>query len=239
VGNYVTVAEVRAEGVPATVSDARIEARIAKWEQIVEQLTGNVFRVLEPGELVFDGNNMSILHFNLPLVSVSSVKINDETTALGVDEYRAYVGKTPPQDDRRNPKIELTPTGNVSVIFRSAPDVFLKGYDQRITAKWGFVDPDPATPGSYITPPAIEGAIVQLVCYDLDGYMDAGSDAARTKTRERTDGHEVEWSDAVQSQWASIPADVAEILKLYRRPQVITAPDPLIVADPSAAIAGY
>lgn len=236
-GNYVTEAEVRAEGATGTAD--RINARIAKWEQIVEQLTGNVFRVLEPGELIFDGNNMSVLHFNLPLVEVSSVKINDETVALGADEFRAYTGRMPPQDDRRNPKIELTPSGNVSVIFRSAPDVFLKGYDQRITAKWGFVDDDPATPGSYVTPPAIKGAIIQLVCLDLDGYFERGSDAARTKLREKTDGHEVEWADSKRSVWAIIPDDVADILLLYRRPQIITAPDPLIVADPSAVIVGY
>jgi len=235
-GNYATEAEVRAEG--ASASTERINARIAKWEQVVEQLTGNVFHVLEPGELAFDGNNMSLLHFNLPLVQVTAVKINGETTALDASEYRAYTGLTPPQDDRRNPKIELTPTGATSIIFRSAPAVFLKGYYQRITARWGFVDPG-AAPGDYVTPPAIKGAVIQLVCLDLDGYFESGSAGAGSIVKEVTDGHQVEFASDKKTLWSLVPSDVADILLLFRRPQIITAPDPLIVADPSAMIAGY
>jgi hypothetical protein len=80
-GNYVTVADIRAEGVTqATADDNRVGARIAKWEGLVERITRNVFRELDPGPITFDGNNDRMLHFNLALVEVTDVKINGETT---------------------------------------------------------------------------------------------------------------------------------------------------------------
>lgn len=223
-GNYVTVADVRAEGAPATVSDARIEARIAKWEQLVEQITGNVFRVIEPGELTFDGNNSALMHFNLALVEVSSLKTNDQDTALDPIEFTAYTGRSTPQDDRRNPKIVLTPSGTAT-IFRTSPGVFVKGLDQRITAKWGFVDDDPLTPGGYITPPPIKAAIIELVCLDLDNYFSSASRQGQLR-KETTDGHSVEYDYDVsaQSLYSIVPRAIMDVLSIYRRPQIIDAP---------------
>lgn len=235
-GNYVTEAEVRAEG--ATASPDRINARIEKWEAIVERVTGNFFRVLDPGALVFDGNNMGTLFFSAPLIEVTSIKINSETVATSTDQYRAFTSRTPPRDDRNNPRIELTPTGNVSPIFRSCPSTFLKGYDQVIHAKWGFVDDD-ITPGTYKTPRPIKDAVIQLVILDLEGYMESGSAGGRVVASETTDGHSVTYQAQTGKEWALIPDQVMDVLKLFRRPWKITMPDPMVLEDPSFAITGW
>jgi hypothetical protein len=228
-GLYVTSAEVQAEG--ATATAARINARIAKWEALVDRITRNKFSVLEPGELIFDGNNSRILHFNLPLIEVTSVTVNEETTALTADEYRAYTGISAPQDHRHNPKIELRPVNRDS-IYRKPRTIFVKGLDQKITAKWGFVDADPDNPGQYVTPQAVKDSVIQLVLLDLDGYFYqqqvGGAVPISPLKREKTDDHEVEYMETISSKTviSAIPRDIYDVLMLYRGPWNIAAPDP-------------
>lgn len=225
-GNYVTVAEVKAEG--ATATDARITLRIAKWEQIVEEITRNIFREVSPGELIFDGNNSDMLHFSLPLITVVALKLNNGITELDADEYRAYVGRQRPQDDRQNPKIELT--GNrANSLYTKSHGIFYKGMDQRLEATWGFVDDDPDTPGGFITPPALKAAIIELVSMDLDGYFDSASAniALSSIKRERTDGHEIEYHGVADARpvWSMIPQAIADVLALFRCPWKMSSPD--------------
>jgi hypothetical protein len=241
-GNYVTVNDIRAEGVtPADASDERIGARIAKWESIVERMTRNIFRVIEPGPLAFDGNNDRLLHFNLAIVEATEVKINSESTALQASEFRAYTGKSLPRDDRWNPKIELLGyrrvQQDVSPIYTSSThDIFVKGYEQEVTAKWGFVEPDPDNPGGYRTPPPVKCAIISLVIRDLRGYFEQyfqgqANSLNLPKKRERTDDHEIEWSEfKIDSGdfMAAIPPDIQEILAMYRGPWDIAIPEQII-----------
>jgi hypothetical protein len=244
-GNYITSADVFAEGVPPNTSKTTIDSRILKWEAIVEKITRNVFREISPGELTFDGNNSKILHFNLALRSVTSLKINGETTAIDTDEYRAFTGFTMPQDDRGNPKIELTPIR--ASVYRTAPGMFVKGLDQLITATWGYLEDDPANPGTPITPPAIKQALIQLVILDLESYFDqlSGGGSGKVLTgvkRERTDGHEVEYMEYENPvlKWSFLPADIAEILWMYRGPWNIQSPEPIrFLADPGIQVMDY
>lgn len=223
-GNYIQEADVRAESVPSTIGSAIITRRIAKWEAIVEQITRNIFRVISPGELTFDGNDSDILHFNIPLVSVTSVIINEETTALPTTDYKSYTGNSPPRDDRKNPKIRLVPQRQS--IFAKNRNLFIRGLDQKITATWGYVE----TGG--VTPQPIKDALVELVVLDLDGYFDRATTgggfiaAASPVRREKTDGHEIEYQQLVdvKRMWTILPQTIAEILALYRAPWAITAP---------------
>lgn len=223
-GVYVDNAEVRTEGVPASVSNARIDSRILKWESIVEQITNNVFRVLSPGELRFDGNDSDILHFSLPLITVSQLRINDEDIALPTDEFVAFTGDTRPQDDRKNPKIKLRPLR--SSIFRRHSSLFIKGLDQFVTSTWGYVENGTGTPQP------IKDAIIRLVTLDLDGYFSKVGGSAggpvSAKKREKTDGHEIEYFEIEDPRvmWNSIPPDVADILAMFRAPWAINVPSP-------------
>lgn len=251
-GNYVTVDDIRSEGVPASVADdARVGARIAKWEGIVERYTRNVFRVLDPGPLTFDGNNDRLLHFNLALVEVTSVKVNGETAALQASEFRAATGKSPPQDDRHNPKIELLgyrANSTMSPIYTTGSHVrFIKGQDQVIAAKWGFVEPDPATPGAFRTPPAVKQSIIALVIRDLRGYfqqyfLGQSNQLNLPKKRERTDDHEIEWSEAkvgTSALMAAIPPDIQEVLGMFRGPWQIAIPDQIRYSEEAVPIISW
>lgn len=223
-GNYITETQVRAEGVPASVKKSRIDARIVKWEAIIEQITKNIFRPITPGELIFDGNDAQLMHFSLPLISVTSIKVNDQTTVLAVDEFRAFTGRQMPQDDRRNPKIKLTPVQ--SSIFRDTQAVFIKGLNQAITATWGFTEPD----GS--TPQPIKDVLVELVTLDLAGYFTkstSGTSIPLTSVRrERTDGHEIEYHHVENPRivWSMIPKHLVDVLALYRGPWLMRSPEP-------------
>ena len=227
-GNYVTATEVKAEGAPPEYSDSRINARIVKWEEIVEMITGQVFREVTPGELAFDGNNSFILHFNLPLITVTSVKVNGEETALDATEYTAFTGRAKPQDDRRNPKIKLKNVRE-SVYESLRVAKFLKGYDQLIDATWGFLDENGATPAP------IKAAVIELVLYDLHDYFDSQTSAAILSSlkREKTDDHEVEYQPVQDAKtlWSFIPKDIQDVLALYRRPWKISAPQRIMYPE--------
>lgn len=229
-GAYVSVDEVRAEGAPISYLDARIEARIAKWERIVERLTRNVFKVVDIGEITVDGNNYHVLHFNVPIVDVEYIKINNDTTELDADLYRVFNGKSSPADDRYNPRIELK-RRNAS-IFSATRSMFAKGYDQVIKARWGYVDPDPLLPNTYITPPQIKDAIIQCVLLDLDNYwtkgMGGGSSSVTSPIkREKTDMHEIEYqqTQAALITWSNLPKNIYDELMLFRAPIAIGIPD--------------
>lgn len=228
-GNYVVKADLVAEGMPATTPVARYNARIDKWEAIVEQITGQVFRVVTPGELIFDGNDAQLMHFSIPIVTLNSIKVNGLATELQADEFRAFTGLAPPQDDRRNPKIKLTPIQES--IFRDTHAVFVKGLDQLIDADWGFVEPDPDNPGGYRAPPPIKQAIVELVLLDLDGYfaqITGGEVPLTSVRRERTDGHEIEYMEVekVRTTWSMLPKHILDVLALYRIPMRMRSPEP-------------
>jgi len=236
---YATAAEVQARG--GVGSPAEIEARLLMWEAIIDKITHNTFSVLDPGELTFDGNNSRILHFSLPLIEVSALKINDSEDAEDAADYRAFTGIEPPQDDRGNPKIELRYTAAPSVYNCNRFDHFARGYDQKVTAKWGYVDPGD-TPGTYVTPTAIKECAIRLTVLDTQnttGGSAGGGMAISPVKRERTDDHEVEYMEVedVRMIYSMIPRDIYDTLSLYRGPLRITSPDPRIFLNPYAHIA--
>lgn len=234
-GNYVSADDFKGEGLPADTDPELLDRRIEKWEALVETLTRNVFRVIEPGPLVFDGNNATILHFNLPIVSVSSLKINGDSAALDASSYRAHTGRQRPKDDRRNPKIELLDVYSTSIFTRSTR-CFMKGHDQVVTAKWGFVDDGPIVNNvqTYVTPRPVIDAIIQLVIRDIKTYYatqalgEQAGGGGGAVVSETTDGHSISYAAPATPAptWATVPNDIREVLLAYRAPIRVAAIDP-------------
>ena len=221
-GLYVTPQDFTVEGLNCPVPV--LEDRIAVWESFIEDLTGNIFSVYEPGELCFDGNNSRLLHFSIPLVEVTELKINDSSAALDTSLYRAHTGLRRPKDDRRNPKVELLNKSSVGIHYSSCPHIFVKGCDQKITAKWGFVEEDPENPGSYRTPRVILSVLKQLVLLDIKGYFSKvnGTGISLTpKVREKTDDHEIQYQtmDFTKVSTQAIPKNLYDTLMMYRAPR--------------------
>lgn len=115
----ITVADIRAEGVTTSeADDPRVQAAIDEVEIEIEELTGNFF---EPRVLTYklEGRGHKVLKVPAPIISITSVKIlNPDGTVfdtLVAADYFIYnrhlTQRLRNPDDRRYPRIELTPSG--------------------------------------------------------------------------------------------------------------------------------
>ena len=171
------------------------------------------------------------MHFSLPIITLTELRINDRTDALGATAYRVFNRRGPSSinDDRQNPKIVLTPLRDS--IFTPGGEVFVKGAEQFITATWGYTEAD----GS--TPQPIKDAIIQLVIRDSNSYADVALGGvalshAMPVQRERTDDHEIEYADmkidiSGDRLGMLIPRDIRAMLAMFRRPLAMGAPEPM------------
>lgn len=227
---YATIQQLRDEGLPGDavneVTDARALILLERASELVEKITNNNLFYEVSGTFVFDGTNSYLLQLPLAIIEVSSLKINNETVELPTTEYRVFNGKQPPNDDRHYPKIELRRNSPQSIYTTFSPTKFLKGYDQTIVGKFGFVEPD----GS--TPPAITEcvmAIAMMTWEDLyyrfyvngDGGGGGPGPMVGPIKREITDAHEVEWwqpDTGATEQGMIVPQYVHGRLKNYRAP---------------------
>lgn len=113
---YVTVAALRAEGLPCgQVSDARAQVSIAIASQLIERVTGRFF---EPRHLTIrlNGAENRMCLLGDPVIMVESIALDTEPDQLGdlfvePNNYRVFSrhlsqGLLNP-DDRENPKIEF------------------------------------------------------------------------------------------------------------------------------------
>jgi hypothetical protein len=225
---YATVAQLRTEGLPGSsttwVTDAQALILLERASQLVEKLTRNLFYEVS-GTYIFDGNNSYLLHMPIPIIEVTSLTINNETSALATNEYRAYIGRLLPQDDRHNPKIELRRSAQPSIYTGFSPKKFLKGYDQTVVGKFGYLESDNTIPA------AINECVMAIVMmtwqdlYTRFGIGDSGGGGGPTilgpMKREKTDDHEVEWwqtDTAFQEQNLVVPSYIHGRLKLYQAP---------------------
>lgn len=227
---YVTVQELRDEGLPGdattSVTDAQALILLQRSSDLVEKLTNNIFYIVQ-GTYIFDGSNSYLLHLPLAIVDISSLTINNGTSVLDTTDYRVYNGKVPPQDDRHNPKIELRNPQIQSIYTRTHIRRFVKGYDQTVVGRFGYVEDDETTPA--IIKECVS-AIVMMTWRDLFtrfGYESGGGGGPLPlgpKKREITDDHEVEWwqSDtAFTEQGLVVPQYIHGRLKMYKGPHPI------------------
>lgn len=103
---YVSLEEMRAEGLPASVSDARAMLGIARATAMIDQITRQWF---EPRTRTFklDANRGRDLWLEVPIIAPTSVMIIDELIDLAdLVVYNRHLtqGLTTP-DDRANPRI--------------------------------------------------------------------------------------------------------------------------------------
>lgn len=228
---YATVQQLRDEGLPGdattVVKDAQALILLERANQLVEQITGNIF-YKSAGTFVFDGNNSYLLQLPLAIVTITSLKINNDTVALDSGEYRVYNGRAKPTDDRYNPKIELRRNVQPSIFTGGASQRFFKkGFDQTVVGEFGFLEPDDSVPA------VINECIIAIVMmtfqtlFERFAYTDGGpGPLPGPLKKEKTDAHEKEWWGTVQGLVDSdmiVPQYVHSRLKLYKRPIGIRA----------------
>lgn len=228
--SYASVEDLTDQGLPDTVSEAEAQRLLLLASQMVEKYTRNFFRE-ETGTFVLDGNNGYILHLPVPIISITSLFINNSSVELNTDYYRAYTGRIYPTDDRRNPKIELRRASDASSIFTVATTIerFLKGQDQTIIGTFGYLEPDNTVPA------AIHEAVMILAIQHIAPlYLTYGGSLPGTAgttgpvKKEKTDDHEKEWHNIVTGQQSDDglwPPIVKALLKPYRAPRAIAVTD--------------
>ncbi len=224
--SYAKVKDLRTQGLPDTIKDPEARRLLLLASQMVEKNTRNIFRE-EVGVFTFNGNNGYILHLPIPIIEVTSLKVNNSVTELSSDFYRAYMGRGFPTDDRRNPKIELRRASDATTIYTtsSTVDVFLKGSDQVVDGKFGYLEPDDSVPEAIkeaVLVLAIQH-IYPLYCVYGGGIAGTAGSSGPVK-KEKTDDHEKEWHNISSGQtiddgfW---PPIVKTLLKPYRAPRAI------------------
>lgn len=226
---YATLEDLRNEGLPGDetnpVTDAQALILLGRASDLVEAETNNNIFYEVSGTYTFDGNNSYLLHLPIAVIEVTSLKINNESTELPTTDYRVYNGKAPPQDHRRNPKIELRRSSPPSIYTSSRSRHFLKGYDQTVVGKFGYVEENGDTPA------IINECVIAIVMtthrslYERFGFDTGGGGGPGPMTgplkREITDDHEVEWwqpDTGNTEQGMVVPQYVHGRLKHFRAP---------------------
>lgn len=234
--SYVTAAELRADAGldPTAYPDLAIQKAIILATAIFERATRQFF---EPraGTLLLDGDGSNTIHLPIPIVTVGSLFLNGQPTVLDPALYSVYSSANLVDDDRKNPRIALGNSGDVSDIFVSpftfGPLRFARGRkNQRVTGVFGYVEAD----GS--TPVLVKYAIERLALGKM-GILSTGGVGSPTPPpplpstlggviQETTDGHSIRY-DARTARSVGLSGilandiEVEDIVRMYRAPMAI------------------
>jgi len=211
--------------------DAKLKELIEYWQSWIERVTGNYF---EKKALSFyvDGNDSEMLHLGIPIITITHLRINDSTADLPADEYAVYNGRTPPNDDRQNPKIVLKQNYRRNIFTDPVTPIlgqvskrrFLRGEkNQYIEGEFGYLEPDDSVPQPILR------ALKRLVLKDAEAIA-GGKTVLDTMDKSRlisqtTDKHSYKLS-ASPGGGASLTGDqeVDKILRAYRAPAAMGVP---------------
>ncbi len=107
---YCSVSDIRAEGVPAAASDARLLRAIAMASRYIETVTNRWF---EPRYCTFtlDGDGGSVLPIPMPIIAIESVVVGDgllDPTAYQIYARHLTDNMLGDEDDRAYPKLRMS-----------------------------------------------------------------------------------------------------------------------------------
>lgn len=178
--SYIFVADMRDEGVPASITDAWLAKRILLASRFVDAATKRFFSAREMTIRV-DGRGGSKILLSDPIIAISEVLFDTtpwapSATEIDLDLVRVYnrhlsQGLLSP-DDRNNPKLELFSPSEMLTRYGSSRSwarlVFPRGQQNvTITGVFGYTDPGgPNARGK--TPELIKHVTKLLVMRELD-----------------------------------------------------------------------
>ncbi|KKN30265.1 hypothetical protein LCGC14_0835800 [marine sediment metagenome] len=237
---YITLSDIRDEGIPDPPTDATILSTITVCEQLVDRVTRQWFE-LRPATFKLDGNGRDTLHLPVPIIAIEHVRLNDSDENLDTDLFEVYDSRLIP-DDRRNPRIKLVSHQNLHDIY-TAPERhghrlnFRKGrQNQEIKGDFGFLEPDDTTPE------AIKRATKIIVIEKLLNPLFTDTSAPPvlpppppilgTLLEERTDDHSRKYAPAgggVSDRQPGLSGitdnrEFWDLVRLYRAPISVKAP---------------
>ena len=239
---YISVADVRALGLTdvAMFPDALVLSTIKVWQSFIERACRQWFYPLEL-EMFLDGTDSDSIHFGVPVISISVVRLNGDTKALDPSYYRVYSSLTSPSD-RQNPRLKLIEQRSSNYDIFTAPLQngrlrFRFGrQNQYIKGVFGYVEPDGSCP--YLIQRALAKLVVEKLTRPL--FVAAGAEAPTAPpimsgiiTEEWTDGHKIKYGQSGGELKPRAPGmagitddqEILGILKLYRAPIGVATPN--------------
>lgn len=239
---YITIADIRALGITIPMaSDATVQAAIDTWQQFIERVCRQWFYPLEL-VLSLDGTDSDAIHFGVPAISISELRLNGDSVALNPSYYRVYSNNSAYPADRQNPRIKLIDSGQRGIYTAPMKDGRLQfrfgRQNQYIKGMFGYVEAD----GS--TPLLIKRALTKLVVEKLSTpvFVDPMNPpvvqpplVTGVILEEWTDGHKIKYAQAGGELNPRAPGlagitndpEVLGILRLYKAPiGVATANNP-------------
>ena len=232
---YISVQDIRDQGIAVgVVDDATVLGYIETWQQFLDRACRQWF-VPKAMTLELNGNDSDTLFFGIPIIQVDYIKLNGSADELIASLYKAYTSRSYP-DDRRNPRIKLVGEGEYRDIFSSpissGPQKFRRGVkNQEVKGIFGFTEED----GS--VPKMIQRALLKLVVEKLTtpvyptgvgvGLITVSS--AGQIIKERTDDHEIQYSDNSKAKKYGLDGitsdgEILDIIRLYRAPIGVATP---------------
>lgn len=213
-------------------SDVVVEANIAAWSQAIDRMCDQFFEIRSATVLI-DGNDTDTLHLGVPIVEVTELRANGDSTPLDTSLYRVYNRRQAPNDDRRNPRIALIRSEDVNDIYVSAwPNrmaKFRKGrQNQVVVGDFGFVESDDSTP--YLIQRAVALLVIekltQPIIEDPTTIPPELSALYGPVLEEATDGHRRRYAQrggatkpsAVGLRGITENPEILDIVKLYKAP---------------------
>lgn len=162
---YVTVHDLRSEGVSEDYSTEYLTERIALASAVVERLTRCYFEVRQNQTIRMDGSGHECLELSVPPVDTDAItSITVGGVAVDSTLWEVVMPRIP--DGRFFPKIRhlisYWPKGRSNII---------------VTGTFGFVDSDGGDPPTYTTPLMIKDLVNRLVVWHLPKIADADSQA--------------------------------------------------------------
>jgi hypothetical protein len=235
-GTYATRQDIRDEGVSvAEASDSRVDMLLELASRYIDRMTRRWF---EPRALVVkaDGSGSRVLHFDIPIISVSQVRILNSydgsgqvVAAAGYRVYNRHLSGLTAPDDRDNPRLEYL-SDYFSATSRSGDDGYVWPEGEQnveVTGVFGFTDWDPtgvATQG--LTPTLIKHACKLLVVRMVPLMDDAAARAEKSNLyrvmTEKTADQEIRYSEGGQLT-GSYTGDneIDLLLESFQRPMAL------------------
>lgn len=238
---YVTIADIRALGITVPMaSDDLVLATIQTWQQFIERVCRQWFYPLEL-EMELDGTDSDAIHFGVPVISISVLRLNGDSAALDPKYYRIYNNLSSPAD-RQNPRVKLidNPNGVRDIYTAPLKDGKLRfrfgRQNQYIKGVFGYVE----TNGG--PPLLIKRALTKLVVEKLATpvFVDPMNPPTMSPPlmsgvilEEWTDGHKVKYAQAGGELKPRAPGlagitndpEVLGILRLYKAPIGVATPN--------------
>lgn len=211
----------------------RATALITGYMQFVDRATRNFFNK-RPGIFSLEGDNGPTMWLPVPIIAIDKIVINSTTTELFEGEGRdfiAFMGRTAPADDRKNPMIKLGMGRGRDSIFNSAVSnrIFARGTMTQLHGSFGYLEADGTTPER------IKYAMKLLIFKEMNKPSStlgsSGQVSAGPLRRIKVDLHEKEFfaSPAAESDKKAVLSGIMEvdtILAQYKSPLLVSGSIP-------------